>query len=308
MLQRLEPPDRVILGYLAVITGLVLVFYRQLVVAPVLLLDHALVVAAIFGLAAVQQRHPTRFWRILRDWYPLLVVPLAFRELHYLVHPINPRDADAALRAWDRALFGVDPTVALQAWMSRPLTEVLQIVYSTYYFMPIGLAVLLYATGRRDAYRATLTGLLLAFFLSYLGYFLVPALGPRHTMVGEHAEPLSGYACYRLLSEGLDKLELEMRDCFPSGHTEIALVVLLYAWRFERRYFWGLLPAVGLLLFSTVYLRYHYVVDVLAGALLAAAIPALAGLLFPVPVARSEPRAAAAPPAPAYGAPEKLLT
>ena len=59
-----------------------------------------------------------------------------------------------------------------------------------------------------------------------------------------------------------------MRDCFPSGHTEIALVVLLYAWRFERRYFCGLLPAVGLLLFSTVYLRYHYVVDVLAGALL----------------------------------------
>ena len=60
-----------------------------------------------------------------------------------------------------------------------------------------------------------------------------------------------------------------MRDAFPSGHAAVTLVVQWYAFRyFQRRGFW-LLPLTVALLFSTVYLGYHYAVDILAGAVLA---------------------------------------
>jgi len=46
------------------------------------------------------------------------------------------------------------------------------------------------------------------------------------------------------------------------------MLVLFLSWRLHRRVFWGLLPfAIGLIL-GTMYLRYHYVVDVLAAVLL----------------------------------------
>jgi membrane-associated phospholipid phosphatase len=58
------------------------------------------------------------------------------------------------------------------------------------------------------------------------------------------------------------------RAAFPSLHTGVSLLVLCYAWKYVR---WYVLPlglvVVGLLI-STVYLRHHYVVDLLAGALL----------------------------------------
>jgi membrane-associated phospholipid phosphatase len=50
----------------------------------------------------------------------------------------------------------------------------------------------------------------------------------------------------------------------------VALVSLYYAGKFrERVLFRVLVPAVSALIISTVYLRYHYVVDVIAGILLA---------------------------------------
>jgi membrane-associated phospholipid phosphatase len=63
----------------------------------------------------------------------------------------------------------------------------------------------------------------------------------------------------------LNYLEGIKRDAFPSGHTAIPLTVLYLAYKFRRRVFWFLLPVVSALIFSTVYCRYHYVVDVIAG-------------------------------------------
>jgi membrane-associated phospholipid phosphatase len=64
-------------------------------------------------------------------------------------------------------------------------------------------------------------------------------------------------------------------DVFPSLHCAASLYLLLFDYRHDRRRFWGyLVPCVGLWL-STIYLRYHYLIDDFAGfalALLAIAI------------------------------------
>jgi membrane-associated phospholipid phosphatase len=49
----------------------------------------------------------------------------------------------------------------------------------------------------------------------------------------------------------------------------IATAVLVVAWRRFRKLFWLLLPVAFLLILSTMYCRYHYLVDVLAGVVLA---------------------------------------
>ena len=78
----------------------------------------------------------------------------------------------------------------------------------------------------------------------------------------------------------LNMLEGENRDAFPSGHTEVVIIVLIYAWTYRRWYFWMALPLVTGLIISTVYLRYHYVVDVLAGMVLAPLCVFLASYLY----------------------------
>ena len=65
-----------------------------------------------------------------------------------------------------------------------------------------------------------------------------------------------------------------MHDIFPSGHTIIALLVVWQAARHKLRGWLLLIPLVCGLVLGTVYLRYHYGVDVLAGFIIAAAVAA----------------------------------
>jgi membrane-associated phospholipid phosphatase len=60
----------------------------------------------------------------------------------------------------------------------------------------------------------------------------------------------------------------------------MTLLALYYARRFHRRTFWFFLPVGVAIIVSTVYLRYHYVVDVVAGALLAVLVIMSARKLF----------------------------
>ena len=69
------------------------------------------------------------------------------------------------------------------------------------------------------------------------------------------------------------------RDVFPSGHTQITLLVMVLAFRYRSRTRWFLLGIGSALIVATVYLRYHYVIDLLAGTLFAILTLQVASLL-----------------------------
>ncbi len=58
---------------------------------------------------------------------------------------------------------------------------------------------------------------------------------------------------------------------FPSAHVAGSMVAILCAWRYRRWLFWATLPFFVCMMVATVYGRYHYVADVLAGMLVGAA-------------------------------------
>jgi membrane-associated phospholipid phosphatase len=101
--------------------------------------------------------------------------------------------------------------------------------------------------------------------LGYAGYLLVPAVGPYVYQAALFQTRLPGGEHTHFFIEQIDSLKGVARDCFPSMHTAHTTVVLAFTRRFSRKWFWVYLPiAVGLYV-STVYLRMHYVVDVLGG-------------------------------------------
>jgi membrane-associated phospholipid phosphatase len=63
--------------------------------------------------------------------------------------------------------------------------------------------------------------------------------------------------------------EYTRRDCFPSLHNGIIMLILLFAFKHEKAYGFLFLPFALALFFSTLYLRYHYFVDMIAGFMLA---------------------------------------
>lgn len=284
-----NPADKVAIAYLAIIASLILLFSVRVPFWGLLCAGHATLIALILLIArslpvspssGVPFTRPSRlaFTYLIRGWYPVALIPLTYKELSYLIPLIHPCDYDAALAGIDHRFLGVHPTVWLERFTWPPLTEVLQLTYSTYYFLPLVLGVVLWRKGCFDEFYYWVYIVVLGFYLSYLGYIAVPAIGPRFLPSIAQAQtiPLSGVWLFQPVREMLDRAEGITRDCFPSGHTELTLLVLIYARSFHKKVFWCLLPLGTGVIISTVYLRYHYVIDVVAGVLLAIMIVTIA--------------------------------
>ncbi|HWP44375.1 MAG TPA: phosphatase PAP2 family protein [Blastocatellia bacterium] len=277
----LSPADKVVIAYLAIIAALVAISYQRIDFWWAFVLAHASCIALVSAVARRAHSWPgERAWRFIRGWYPVALVPATFKELAVLVPLIHPRDFDWELARIDYWMFGVHPTVWLERWTRPALTELLQISYSTYYFLPLILGAVLWRKGWLERFHFFVFVAVLSFYLSYLGYIAVPAIGPRFILAGEQSFPLRGVFLFSLIRETLDRAEGIMRDCFPSGHTALTLLVLYYAAKYHRLTFWLMLPAGTALIISTVYLRYHYVIDVIAGVLLAALVVLIANPLY----------------------------
>jgi membrane-associated phospholipid phosphatase len=204
--------------------------------------------------------------RFVVDFYPIAFVPLLYESLGPLI-AASGRSRDSWLIAADRALFGVDVTVWLQRAVRPFWNDFFAVAYITYYFIAIALGVALWIGPEKQTARRFIFTLTVCYLVSYAGYFLVPALGPRSAL--PHQVPIADTPVAGAISETLNELEHTKYDVFPSGHTMIAVTVLVVAFQRARKMFWLLLPIATCLILSTVYCRYHYVVDLIAGAILA---------------------------------------
>jgi len=173
---------------------------------------------------------------------------------------------DGTLLAMDDAMFGRTPALFLERAATARLTDVMSLCYITYHFyLPV--AVVHAALAADSAARRLSTYLFTGFAVGFAGYLLVPAIGPARAYPELFHEPLAGGALSRLIEQVVSKGSSGY-DTFPSLHVLIACILLDHDWRHVRRRFWIMVvPSLGLLV-STIYLRYHYGVDVLAGLLL----------------------------------------
>lgn len=214
----------------------------------------------------------------IKLWYPVPLIFLTFKELYLMIKPMHNFDYDEVLIKIDRFLFGTDPTVALFKISNPILTELLQIVYATFFFLPIILGIHLLLQGRQNDFEYATFIIVLGFFLSYIGYLIFPAIGPRFTLHNFDTTntELPGLFLTNFLREIVNSGEsipsgtlnpalVVQRDVFPSGHTQMTLLVMYLSIRYKLKSKYFFIPNGLLLIFSTVYLRYHYVVDLIGG-------------------------------------------
>ena len=206
---------------------------------------------------------------LLPAFFPTVPVLVIYATLGFIPE-LNPRDRDPVLSRLDRTLFRVDASVWLERFARPAITEVMQLAYLAYYVLPFVLLGILYQRGEGPAFDRSVLALLLSHYLAFIGYLAVPALGPRFLLAGEYRTELPGLLVAEPIRALLDTLEGIKRDAFPSGHTSAILITVFYAARFTPELVPWFAPMAGLMILSTLYLRYHYAVDVLAGALLAA--------------------------------------
>ena len=267
----LNPIDRLTLSFIVFLTAVILFNISFIPSWLQLICTYIVLVLIILLLAVLDRKTPgRRFFGFLHAFIPIISVAMIFNSLGDIIPFIRLHYYDDVLIRIDYLLFGTHPTVWMERFTSAPLTALLQIAYISYYFMPIALGTSLFLRDKRDEFETAVFTILLCFYLSYIGYILIPAVGPRFTLNLLQTADLQAGPMTLWIRQSLNSLEHNKTDAFPSGHTAVALVSLFFAWKYRQRaLFRVLVPAVSALIVSTVYLRYHYFIDIIAGILLA---------------------------------------
>jgi membrane-associated phospholipid phosphatase len=272
--------DLVSILFLLFLSLLNVVFASRVTVWLELVLVNLGFASLIVFLANRAEARKTPLYIGMHRWYLYIVVLLVFKELYFMIRPIHPIDYDQFFIEADRWIFGVDPTVWLYQFAHPVLTEILQIAYSSYYILFLMLGIEIYRRHTLKSFDKAGFLVVYGFFLSYLGYFLLPAIGPRFTLHDFHllsqelpglflTEPLRAFVNFgeSVPTNIPNPADVVQRDVFPSGHTQLSLIVTYLGFHFRLSTRWAIAILTGLLILGTVYLRYHYFVDIIGGVL-----------------------------------------
>jgi hypothetical protein len=234
---------------------------------PDALLYLVLVLVNVAVIARCESRQTgARWWA--RLWYYPVVMNVAFATMGSTALKVVSQRQDAVLQRIDAALVGATPSLGAQAIVTPWLTEILSFCYLLF-FPYLLISLVFYAWRGLPVFRPFTIGLFTVYAFGFLGYSTLPAAGPYLALPDQFTVPLTGWAISRfntfVVASGSNGV-----DVFPSLHCAVSCYLLFFdrqhaRWRF-RLY---LVPCMGLWL-ATIYLRYHYLVDVVAGFALAA--------------------------------------
>jgi membrane-associated phospholipid phosphatase len=281
------PFEWVALGYLLITSALILIFARNLTHPLRLLCVQGLVALLIFALCRAEANvwspiatreirgavriatndcpnFAQRFWHFCRHWYPHLFFLFCFEELGALVHLVTPRWQDAKLIAFDHWLTGVHPAIWLEQFATPGRNEFMQFAYLTYFVYLLVLGGILYYREDWHGYWSVMTYSAVAYGIGYVLAIFFPIESPWFAMAGSWQGELRG-GPFTAVINFIEHYGRVRGAAFPSEHVAGSFAALWGAWRHRRWLFWVMLPFVLSMCVSTVWGRYHYVVDIFGG-------------------------------------------
>lgn len=224
--------------------------------------------------------------RFARLWLPLVYYWWAYVWAGPTLHLFHDEtfSFDRALIALEQRLFG-NPALWLARDRSRWLNELMSAAYASYYlYVPVPGAAL-YLSGDHARFEAMAMAVSLGYAVCYSIYPWYPLWGPRWALVSEglleeRRQVLHGYTISSFMNRLMWSESAHKGGAMPSAHSATCVIFMIWCARI-----WGapglvIGGTIGVMMFvSTVYGRYHYVIDVLVGSAIGLAAVWLADLL-----------------------------
>jgi hypothetical protein len=203
-----------------------------------------------------------------------LSVFLSYFQLRYILPAVSPNSLDGDILAFDLRVFGFEPSVVLDRYVTPHTTEWFAFFYFGYFFLLVAHVVPMMLTAKnrfRIAHFAL--GIFMVFCTGHLLYMVVPGWGPYHYLAGQFEHPLEGGLFWRLVKATVEAGGAQ-KDIFPSLHTATPTYFAIYSYMHRRsfpfRFTWPFMAFVATqIIIATMFLRWHYLIDIVAGIAIA---------------------------------------
>lgn len=265
---RFYPFDWLIIGYSSLMFALILLFGRPLSTYYDEIIFYALMTTLVVLVARYVDEEKSGLSALIRIAYPILLFTFFYQTTGGLMFLLFDHFYDGQLVTFEKAILGVNPTLYIDRyWLNAWANEIFSFCYFSYYFMIPVFVLVLFFKRHYEMIKSFLTASCLTFILSYILFILYPIEGPRWHFAGQYMNQIES-PLFRRLVEIVIKNGAVHGGCMPSSHFGVALVILMYCFRFYRKAGWLLLPIIIGLAIGTVWGRFHYVSDVIVGGFL----------------------------------------
>jgi membrane-associated phospholipid phosphatase len=240
-------------------------------VPAVTLLVNAAVICGFVYLAWADSFRRGLLLGTIRDWFPLLLTLLAYREMGWFAPKQHTHYYENVWIVVDRwFLYALGVKGAIES-LGPVLPAILELSYSLVYVLAPFSMAMLYVYRRRERSEIFLSTFVLGVLVAYAQFPLWPSEPPRTVFEGQDLPAyLTVFRRFNLGLLGSYGIHLSV---FPSAHVSGAFASALGMKLAlpEKPWIWRLLLAMAVLIATaTVYGRYHYFLDALAGASMAA--------------------------------------
>lgn len=264
-LRRPGPLVAIAVAYLGLVTGIMI--WRGISVSPDYLLFLMVPVAVLSG----------RFLRFVGDWVPFVAIFLGWEAMRGVAAETGFSPHVGDLAGAERWLFdGRLPTAVLQSTITpsgagRAVDYLATVVYFCHFAVPLATGLVLWLVDRTQ-YLRYVTALMGMAFAAFVVFLLLPTAPPWYALnegVVSGFHKIIGTTLPSSVSPYYTSLNPNQVAAMPSLHAAFPLLGALALARVSRRAAWVAGAWSVLVWFCVVYLGEHYVVDVLAGILLA---------------------------------------
>ncbi len=248
--------DKITLLYLSVVSILIIIFHSNLPNYIYHLFFHIFFFTGLLIFFYISDKFNLK---LLRDWYPLIIVSFLYKETGYLNQMIFKGFWDIFIATLEFKLFGYDfGFLLLSKFYNVVINEIMYFSYFSYYIMIPILGFLIYFKDR-VMFHKFLFSIMFTYYVCYILYIFIPIAGPFEM----EQIKIKGFIFDKIIHFFYKHGELP-GSAMPSSHVAIALIVLIYS-KITKNFFKIFLMAFLCLSISTMYLRYHYFLDVEAG-------------------------------------------
>ena len=222
--------------------------------------------ASLSLLAWAESRTGSKIFSFIRDWIPSPFILVAYWAVDWYPYPARDFALENAWIHLDRRILNDWGAKAAIEFAGPVLPFLLEFCYSLLYAVPPVSIGLLYLYRRRDRVDRFVFVLMLGVLSTYALLPYSPSISPREFFPKEDLP--AWITPFRLLNLWLlDHYDIHA-SVFPSGHVTVgysAAFAMLLAFPEKRKVGWIMLAIANGVAVATVYGRYHYVVDTLAG-------------------------------------------
>lgn len=266
---KLQPADKATIIYILLTGLLIAASWNQLPNPGMHLLLRGMALVIIYLLIRYAN-NSVGLLNIFRNFYTIIFLIFWYPETDYL-NNLFFENLDPLVAGWEQAFFGGQPALIFaQRFNSHWFSELMSLGYFSFYLI-IFFVLLAILRKRPNQFAYSLYLVVASFYVYYLIFIFFPVAGPQYYFKGAAPGLPDGYLFSHLIHI-IEQTAERPTAAFPSSHVGISLLMLWLAWKYVRKAFYYVLPFIVMLIVSTVYLRAHYVVDVLAGG---AAFPVL---------------------------------